>query len=348
MTLVISGIGICQGIVSGQARVITTRFPAPNKLELTEQEVEQQVLRYEAALAIATEQLTSIRQQMTQDIALDMASLIDAHLLMIQDVTLTQGTIQIIRTQLCNAEWALQTQRDVLIDLFNQIEDDYLRARQDDVDHVITRIQHILHYGPSHPEAFNQLGNLKQRIIISDKISTTDLILLKTQEVLGIIIEQGGHTSHTAILARSLNIPCIIGAHLICQYVKDNDTVLMDGEQGLIIITPAPQVLAFFARKDQLQQQQHDKLQRWSTLKTATRDGTSVILRANMELPQDIDSAHQVQAQGIGLYRTEYLFMQQNQMPNEEEQFEHYRGIIKAMEESCARFTCHSIMLAYA
>jgi len=331
MTLVISGIGICQGIVSGQARVITTSFPAPTKLQLSKNEAELQVLRYQAALAIATQQLNAIRQQVTHEISVDIASFIDAHLLMIQDVALTQGTIQIIRTELCNAEWALHMQREVLIEIFEQVEDEYIRTRQDDIDHVIARIQHILHYGPSHPEAFNQLENSSHKIIISDKISAADLILLKTQGAQGVIIEQGGPTSHTAILARSLNIPCVIGAHHACQYANDGDIVLMDGEQGLVIVAPSPNVIEFFTRKDKLQQQKNDELQQLSSLKAATQDGTAVTLRANMELPQDIDSAHQVQAEGIGLYRTEYLFMRQSQMPNEEEQFEHYLGIIKAM-----------------
>jgi len=331
MTLVISGIGICQGIVSGHAHIITTTFGPVTKSLLSKAEVESQVLRYQDALSIAQQQLAAIRQQIPQDVAMDIASFIDAHLLMLQDVALTQGPLHIIRSHSCNAEWALQHQRDVLIDVFEHIEDEYLRTRQDDIDHVITRIQHILHYGPNHSEVFNRLHSPSQKIIISDKMSAADLILLKAQHIQGVVIEQGGPTSHAAILARSLAIPCVIGARHACQYANEGDPILLDGEQGLVIISPTQNVLDFFTRKEKLQQQKNHQLQQLSNIKTVTQDGTPVILRANMELPQDIASARQVHADGIGLYRTEYLFMHHNQMPDEEEQFEHYMAIIKAM-----------------
>ena len=331
MSLTISGIGVCAGVAIGKARIHSKIAQDIPKLSLTGAELERQELRYLAALTITKQQLNSVRKQIPADAPEDIHAFIDSHLLMLDDPAFTTGPIQLIHDMQCNAEWALQSQRDKMVSVFEQMEDAYLRTREDDIDHLVSRILDILmHTFEFTPDAEIEAS---PHILVTQNLSPADVIILKAHGCVGLITEQGGPTSHTAILARSLNLPAIVGASSASRYLREGEIVTLDGECGLIQVDLGENFRRHYEKRQQLDEQAANVAKQLINKPNLTLDGQAIILRANMELPEDIAAARKVGAQGIGLFRTEYLYLNQVHLPDEGEQLHAYLDIVTSIPD---------------
>jgi phosphotransferase system enzyme I (PtsI) len=332
VTLELQGLGVSRGIAIGRAHILFH-----NQLDVREYlipafSIEQEVDRLKNATEQAREQLLAIRDHIPANAPTDVSSFIDTHLLMLNDSSLTTIPIGMIRSRRCNAEWALQLQRDALINVFNEMDDPYLRTRQDDIDHVVTRIHRIL---ADEQVADHEIpdGRLKGHIIIAEDLTPADTVLMQHQGIAGFVTEHGGATSHTTILARSLGIPAIVGIESVRRYIQDNEPLILDGELGILIASADDTITAEYQQKLVAFRVHIASLHRYKTQATKTKDGREIKLLANAELPDDISLISNAGAEGIGLYRTEFLYMNRAAPPEEEEQLAAYRDVVESIDD---------------
>jgi len=330
MSLALSGIGVSRGIAIGRAHVLLRGSIEVLESALPRELVETEVERFLQAVTDARLQLESLRERIPPGTRADIAAFIDTHLLMLDDATLVRTPVELIREHACNAEWALKLQRDAVVEVFEQMDDPYLRTRRDEVDHVINRILRIL-LDTVQDDAHDDADILDQAIILADDLTPAETVLLEHQGISGFATEYGGPLSHTAILARSMQIPAVVGIHSLQHYIRDGETVILDGVQGLLIAGPDEITLDYY-RERQLQEQQRQlDLGRLADIPAITVDAVPVTLMANIELPEDIQSVSDTSASGVGLYRTEFLYMNRVEPPDEEEQYEIYTSVIDAL-----------------
>ena len=333
MTVALYGFGVSRGVAIGRACILArgaldiVEYAIPNKF------VDEEVARFEAALATARRQLKEIRNHIPTNTPVDIAAFIDTHLLMMEDTSLATAPIHSIRTIKCNAEWALKLQRDALVRVFDQIDDPYLRTRKDDIDHVVNRIQRILLNESTHLHDAAATGNrLNGYIVLADDLSPADTVFMQHQGVVAFVTEYGGATSHTTILARSLGIPAIVGVRNARRYFQPNEQLIVDGQQGLILATKDPAIVDYY-RGEQAEEQRHrEQLSKTREKPAISLDRETIALYANIELPEDLSAIARAGAKGVGLYRTELLFMNRDDTPGEEEQFNAYRQVVEAMK----------------
>lgn len=331
MSLILTGIGVSPGVAIGPVHLLQQDRPEVVQRGIAEHRVENEVARFRSAIESARQQLKEIRRRIPATTRADIVEFIDTHLLMLADTSLTQVPVIHIRERQCNAEWALKLQRDALVSVFDEMDDPYLRTRKDDVDHVINRVQRILlcqhdnrgDCAPSH---------LHGSVVIADDLTPADTVLLYHQGMAGFVTGYGGPLSHTAILARSLGIPAVVGAHNVHRYLRDGENVILDGLHGTIIADADEETLAYYRHKQDEEVARRRHLARLREQPAVTQDGVRVHLMANIELPEDVDSALRAGAEGIGLYRTEFLFMNRSDVPTEEEQLEQYLAVLRAFE----------------
>lgn len=330
MTLELQGIGVSRGIAIGKAHILFHNQPDVREYLIPEFSIQQEVDRLIDAIEDARHQLKAIRDQIPANAPADVTSFIDTHLLMLNDSSLTKVPIEMIQTRRCNAEWALQLQRDALINVFNEMDDPYLRTRRDDVDHVVNRIHRVL---ADHNAADHELadGRLKGHIIIAEDLTPADTVLMQHQGIAAFVTEHGGATSHTTILARSLGIPAIVGVESIRRYIQDNEPLIVDGETGTLIAGADDTTTAEYQQRRDAFEAHISSLSRYKSQPTKTQDGKSITLLANAELPEDLSTISNAGAQGIGLYRTEFLYMNRVAPPEEEEQLAAYRDVVEGM-----------------
>ncbi len=331
MTLALQGIGVSRGIAIGKACVLerdrldVLESPIPPHL------IENEVARFEAALQLARQQLSAIREQIPSNSPPDITAFIDTHLLMLKDSTLSVGPVHLIRTRQCNAEWALKLQRDSLVTVFDEMDDPYLRTRKDDVDHVITRIQRIL-LAKDNDVAKTAGPALKNCIVLADDLTPADTVLMQHQGMIGFVTEYGGPLSHTAILARSLELPAVVGLHRARRYIRDQELMIVDGERGIVLADPDEATLAYYMRRQREERRYYAQLAKLRTEPAVTLDGQAVTLLANIELPEDVQAVKKVAASGIGLYRTEFLYMNRPTPPTEEEHLAAYLRVLRTIK----------------
>ena len=329
MSLAIQGSGVSSGIAIGPVHILRR-----NTLEIIEYSIpveliEEEISRYQYALETAKQQLQDLRSNIPASTPEDITEFIDTHLLMLQDSALASAPIEIIRHQYCNAEWALKQQQDSLVRVFEQMDNDYLRTRRDDIDHVVNGIQHLLLASPASLDTQpTQTSRLHGHILIADDLSPADTVLMQHQGIAAFITEGGGPTSHTAILARSLRIPAIVGMHHIRNYLKDGETIVIDGSRGWLLANVDDSCLQFYQQRHNEEEQRITAYLQTRDHPAVTLDNTTITLNANIELPDDVSAVHEMGAQGVGLYRTEFLFMNRKQLPDEQEQYEVYRNIL--------------------
>ena len=332
MTLALQGTGVSSGIAIGPVHIMRRDALEIIEYTLEEERIEDEIQRFLGALDLTKQHLQHIREQIPVHTRSDIVSFIDTHLLMLDDSTLSKVPVQLIQEHRCNAEWALKLQRDALVKVFDEMDDPYLRTRRDDVDHVVNSIQRILLSSPIYHQVDHfQEHRLTGHIIIADDLSPADAVLMQHQGIGGFVTEHGGPTSHTAILARSLGIPAIVGLHHAQDFLNDHETIIIDGRRGTLIGSPDTQILQhylFAKRQDQQLQEEH---RRNRDMPAVSHDGIGISLNANIELPEDLHLTLQTSAEGVGLYRTEYLFMNRDEPPDEEEQFEVYRTIVRRL-----------------
>ncbi|MEN8218700.1 MAG: phosphoenolpyruvate--protein phosphotransferase [Pseudomonadota bacterium] len=327
MSLTLHGIGVSKGIAIGKVHLIyhdpvdICEYCIPSPL------LEDEIARFENAISQAREQLRHIRERVPEDTAVDIAAFIDAHLLMLEDSLLSEVPIDLIHEHQCNAEWALKLQCDSLVQSFEQIADPYLSARKDDVRHVVTRIQRILR---GHHDTSLEAADLRNAIILADDLSPADTVLMQHHGILAFATEYGGTTSHTAILARSLGIPAIVGLHRARPYVQANDSVIVDGAGGVILADPDERSLHYYHMRQHEEKRYRLALSKIKASPTITRDGTPITLQANIDFPEEMTAVKRVGGKEVGLYRTEFLFMNRLEPPDEEEHFDAYSRITRA------------------
>jgi len=331
VTLELQGIGVSRGIAIGRAHILFHNQPDVREYLIPAFSIEQEVDRLNNATEQARQQLIAILGQIPTNAPTDVSSFIDTHLLMLNDSSLTSVPIEMIRSRRCNAEWALQLQRDALINVFNEMDDPYLRTRQDDIDHVVTRIHRIL---ADEQVAEHEIpdGRLKGHIIIAEDLTPADTVLMQHQGIAGFVTEHGGATSHTTILARSLGIPAIVGIESVRRYIQDNEPLIIDGELGTLIAGADDSITAEYQEKLTAFRAHIASLSRYKTQATKTKDNKAIKLLANAELPEDISLISNAGAEGIGLYRTEFLYMNRAAPPEEEEQLAAYRDVVESMD----------------
>ena len=331
MNLALSGIGISRGVAIGKAHIILRGSIEVIESAIPGRLIDSEIARFLQAVGNARQQLKSLRARIPADTRPEIAAFIDTHLLMLDDATLIDTPIELIRKHSCNAEWALKMQRDAVVEVFEQMDDPYLRTRRDDVDHVINRVQRFL-LDSDHDEPHINSATLEKSIVLADDMTPAETVLLSHQGISGFATEYGGPLSHTAILARSMQIPAVVGMHGINRYLRDGETIILDGQQGILIAGPDENTLDHYRERQLHEQQRQLEMALLVDTPAVTLDKVPVTLQANIEIPEDIEAAVRERSSGVGLYRTEYLYMNRSEPPDEEEQYDAYLSVIEALQ----------------
>ena len=331
MSIAISGTGVSRGIAIGKVHRLELGEVEVYEAAIPKQLVEDEVARFRRAVRTARQQLKAIRNSIPETTRMDISDFIDTHLLMMEDSMLTAAPVELIREHQCNAEWALKSQRDALAAVFDEMDDPYLRTRKDDVDHVVTRIQHILTGQHTHTDPQDN-EQLRGAIVVAHDLTPAETALLHHQGIAGFVTESGGPLSHTAILARSLGLPAIIGTHETPPEIRDGDTVVLDAMEGTLLAEVDEPTLKLYHRRQRDENKRRSKLKRLKNEPAVTIDGTHIQLLANVELREDVLAARRAAADGIGLYRTEFLFMNRDDIPDENEQLQQYLSVIRTLK----------------
>ena len=331
MSLALSGIGVSRGVAIGKAHIIVRGSLEVLESAIPRELIEDEIARFLRAVDAARLQLKNLRDRIPQNTRVDIAAFIDTHLLMLDDATLVTTPVDLIRELGCNAEWALKLQRDAVVDVFEQMDDAYLRTRRDDVDHVINRVQRILMDDGGDADQDVAIP-LEGAIVLAYDLTPAETVMLEHQGISAFATECGGPLSHTAILARSMQIPAMVGTHGLQRYIRDGETVILDGLRGVLIAGADERTLDYYLQRQELERQRQLELARLSDTPAITRDGLSISLMANIELPEDIDAVSRESANGVGLYRTEFLFMNRRTPPDEDEQYDCYVRVIESLK----------------
>jgi len=323
--LVLRGLGVSPGIGLGPAVPLPWRGRLVFRRPLAPQEIEAEVARFHTAVRIAREQLQGLRQRMEQALGREHAYILDAQRLMLEDAGILGEIETLIRTSAINAEWAVKLVTDRILAIYAEIKDDYLRERGSDIEDVAHRLLTVL-AGDRASCAFPEGA-----VLVGETLPPSLLGELDPRRVAGLVIGTGGWTSHAAILARGLGIPAVSGIHGALAFIEDQAPLLVDGTQGLVFVHPAPEVIQRY------QEQQKERERRWYLLReraplpTMTRDGVPITVRANIERLSELEDVRHFGACGIGLLRTEFLFLQAApELPSEEVQQQAYRQVAEA------------------
>ena len=332
MSFTVHGIGVSGGIAIGRAHVLSrARLEVPYR-DIGGGEVAAEQARFDGALARVRRELSEIASHIPDNAPPEFEAFLNVHLMILGDATLAEGPKALIAAQRCNAEWALKQQLDELLAQFESIEDPYLRERKTDVVQVAERVlAALLLDAPGAPD--EQPGAPADgAILVAHDLSPADVILFKRHHFASFVTDVGGVTSHTAIVARSLGIPSIVALHHARALVADGETVIVDGDRGVVIVDPDAGVLAEYRLRQEQWELERQKLRRLKTTRSAALDGTRIELHANIELPDDVALARDNGAAGVGLFRTEFLYLNRRDLPGEDEQYEAYRRVVTAMD----------------
>ncbi|RLJ68121.1 phosphoenolpyruvate--protein phosphotransferase [Sulfurisoma sediminicola] len=334
MTFTLHGLAVSHGIAIGRAHLVSHATLEVAHYTLRERDVPMEVARFDVALKTVQAELATLHDEASGSGApAELAAFVGIHSMILADPLLSEEPKQLIRERRCNAEWALVQQMEQLVGHFDEIDDSYLRERRQDIVQVVERVLKVL---TGQPRKLGRRSKGADRddcelIIVAHDLSPADTIQFKTLKIAGFVTDLGGATSHTAIVARSLAIPAVVGLHHARPLVRDDDLLIIDGTRGVLIVEPDPRVLEEYRLRKSELELERSKLKRLKTARAATLDGEEVALLANIELPQDVGQVKEVDAAGIGLFRTEYLFMNRDELPTEDEQLEAYRSVAKAL-----------------
>ena len=330
MNFVLHGHPVSSGITVGYAHLVSTARLEVAHYEIAPEAVDTEVLRFDRAMLAAQEELAALKSHIPPGSPAEFEAFLDLHRMILNDSALAMAPRQLIRKRRANAEWALVQQMERLVERFEEIDDAYLRERKADVQQAVERVLKKLMGGQTlSPPAISEEEKL---IVVAHDLSPADMILFKRHRFGGFVTDVGGVTSHTAIVARSLGIPAIVGLHHAYETITEGEVVIVDGERGLLIVNPDPLVLSEYRARQTEIKAERKRLKRLKSTPAATVDGTPIELFANIELPQDMPEVLEAGAQGVGLFRTEFMFLNRKDLPGEEEQFEAYREVAKAMQ----------------
>ena len=325
MRALLPGHGASRGSALGRARV-----RLPHVLEVAEQRIRQdqiddELARLHEAVDATRREMHSLRARLHGALAKEVGEFLDLHALLLDDPELLHGLDQLIRTGRYAADYALRLQRDRLAAVFDGMDDAYLKSRMDDLDHVIGRIHAHLH------QRATDTPGVAGEILVSDNVAPSELAELQQQGVVAVVTAAGSALSHSAILARSLHLPLVVGNAQALQRINDGDVLLVDGSTGEVVVNPDPGDLRRYRERLRDAAREQRELGRLRSKPSRTRDGVDVALWANAESLEDVAKAHALGAAGVGLYRTEFLFLRRRELPGEDEQFQVYRDLVLGM-----------------
>lgn len=332
MSFILQGIGVSEGIAIGHAHLV-----APTTLEVVhylipKNQVDKEIARLDSALSAVRKEFEALQKSVADGHArAEFSAFLELHLMILDDPTLSEATRSMIAQTHCNAEWALKQQMHELLAQFEEIEDAYLRERKADVMQVVERVLKAMLGHPGYlPIASKHTGD---SILVAHDLSPADVMQYKPHQFIAFLTDLGSQTSHTAIVARSLNIPSIVALHHAHQLIVEDDCLIVDGNQGVIIVNPDKYVLDEYRLRQSQLDLERKKLRRIKSVAAVTLDGMPIDLYANIELPEDIAQVKESGATGIGLFRSEFLFMNRDDLPGEDEQFEAYRTVAVKMHK---------------
>src|SRR5262245_6475738 len=330
MNFALHGHAVSGGITVGYAHLVSTARLEVAHYEVAEDQVEAEVKRFDAAMKTAQDELYELKAHIPDDAPAEFSAFLDLHRMILNDSALSQAPREVIRARRANAEWALVQQMERLVERFEEIDDAYLRERKADVQQAVERVLKSMMGGQTLAEP--AAAEEQKLIVVAHDLSPADMILFKKHRYGGFVTDVGGVTSHTAIVARSLGIPAIVGLHHARPTISEGELLIVDGTQGLLVVNPDPAVLAEYRQRQAQLKAERQRLKLLKKTPAATLDGTPIELFANIELPQDAPEAIEAGAEGVGLFRTEFLFLNRKELPGEDEQFEAYRQVVQAMQ----------------
>lgn len=330
------GISVSRGIAIGRAHLLAPAALDVQHYLISEEQVEAEVYRLQHAIVTVHKELQTIWSDLPKDSPAEIGAFIDVHALILSDPMISDVPLDIIRNRHYNAEWALVTQIDELSAQFDEVEDAYLRERKADIQQVGERVLKVLTGTASSLAGLGANDVNAQMIVVAHDISPADMLQFRNRSFSGFVTDVGGQNSHTAIVARSLDIPAAVGMYNASSLIEQDDWLIIDGDAGVVIVDPSPLVLSQYRERQAIQLRDRKKLGKLKKTPAVTRDGVEISLLANIEFPEDCTAAMEAGAAGVGLFRSEFLFMGRtghvNKLPSEDEQFESYRRAVVAMK----------------
>ncbi len=346
MTFSIHGLAVARGIAIGRAVLVASSRVDVAHYFIEASQVESELQRITSARQSVMQEVQRLHQSVPKDAPPELAALLEVHMMMLQDEMLADGVKHWVTDRLYNAEWALTSQLEVVTRQFDEMEDAYLRERKGDLEQVVERLlRHMKGLPTTLPQPTPRKTSSWQQdqllddshdvplVLIAHDLSPADMLQFKQSVFTGFVTDVGGKTSHTAIVARSLDIPAVVGARNASHLVRQDDWVIIDGDAGVIIVGPSPIILAEYGFKQRQADLERERLARLKHTPAVTLDGQKIHLMANIELPEDTTMALAMGAMGVGLFRSEFLFMgREGQLPNEEEQYQAYKRAVEGMK----------------
>lgn len=343
MSINIHGLAVSRGVAIGRAVLVASSRVDVAHYFIEPEQVLREVQRVRTARNAVVEELQRLQQDMPRDAPPELAALLDVHLMLLEDKELERGVRHWIEERHYNGEWALTTQLEVIARQFDEMDDEYLRERKADLEQVVERVLRHMKGAAlpvvAAPRRRNQQDVLLQDagidvplVLVAHDLSPADMLQFKQSVFAGFITDVGGKTSHTAIVARSMDIPAVVGARTASQLVRQDDWIIIDGDAGIVIVDPSPIILAEYGFKQRQAEVERQRLSRLKNTPAITLDGEKVELLANIEMPDDAAAALAAGAVGVGLFRSEFLFMGRDGLPDEEEQYLAYRKAVEGMQ----------------
>ena len=343
MTFAIHGLPVARGIALGRAVLVASSRVDVAHYFIESEQIKSEVERLRVARDAVIEELQRLQATMPKDAPPELAAMLGVHLMLLEDESMAYEIRRWIKERLYNAEWALVSQLEVVVRQFDEMEDEYLRERKADLEQVVERVLRHLK-GAATPVAAPPPRAPRQQdlglddtqdgplVLVAHDLSPADMLQFKKSVFAGFVTDVGGKTSHTAIVARSMDIPAVVGARSASQLVRQDDWVIIDGDAGVVIVDPSPIILAEYGFKQRQGELERGRLARLKNTPAVTLDGQKIALLANIEQPGDTEAAMAVGAVGVGLFRTEFLFMgREGKLPDEEEQYAAYRAAVEGM-----------------
>ncbi|MBA3595625.1 MAG: phosphoenolpyruvate--protein phosphotransferase [Polaromonas sp.] len=346
MTFSVHGLAVSRGIAIGRAVLVASSRADVAHYFIDATKTAEEIQRLRVARDAVSEEITRVQRDLPKDAPHELSALLDVHLMLLQDEQLISGVKHWINDRLYNAEWALTTQYEIIARQFDDMEDEYLRERKADLEQVVERMLGFMKGVASPVLPTPSTGGRAPRqqdlllddtmdvplVLVAHDISPADMLQFKQSLFVGFATDVGGRTSHTAIVARSLDIPAVVGARSASQLIEQDDWVIIDGDAGVLIVDPSPIILAEYGFKQRQGELERQRLNRLLNTPALTLDGQKVELLANIEMPDDTAGAVSVGAQGVGLFRSEFLFMGRSKLPDEQEQYLAYRKAVEGMK----------------
>lgn len=339
MSIQVFGLAVSRGVAIGRAVLVASSRVDVAHYFIDAAQIDGEIDRLRIARDAVADELTVLQRELPPEAPAELSALLDVHLMLLHDESLTGATKQWIRDRHYNAEWALSAQLEVLARQFDEMEDDYLRERKSDLEQVTERMLRALaRKGATSlvpapvPGAEQDFGGEEPLVLVANDIAPADMLQFKRSVFTGFVTDVGGKTSHTAIVARSMDIPAVVGAREASRLIRQDDWLVIDGDAGVVIVNPSPIVLEEYRFRKRQSELERARLNRLRHTPAVTLDGQAVELLANIELPVDAPGALAAGAVGVGLFRSEFLFMNRaHDLPDEDEQFEAYRDAVLAM-----------------